>query len=476
MPKYDNNLLVVGAGSAGLIAALIGATVRARVTLIERDAMGGDCLTTGCVPSKTLIASAKAAHALRVGERYGLTDVTGFVDFDAVMQRVHEAIAAIAPKDSVERYTSLGVNCVLGNADVIDGHTVAVDGKHITARRMVLATGAAPIVPPIPGLDRIDVLTSETLWSLDALPPRLLVLGGGPIGCELAQAFARLGSDVTVMDMEDRLLPREDPAASALIEQTFVAEGIEVLTGHRALEARPGLLVAQCVGGVGGVGGVGERNGARIEVAFDRILVAVGRRARHADLVDLNPDGTIAVDDALRTSIPTIYACGDAVGPYQFTHMAGHQAWYAAVNALAAPFWRFKANYAVVPWATYTDPEVARVGITEADAPAGSEVTIYPIDDLDRAIAEGRTDGFVKIISKGNRVLGATIVAVHAGELISEFVTAMTHGIGLKQMLATIHVYPTLMEANKLAAGAWRRAGAPQGLLRFAERLFAAVR
>lgn len=462
MARHDNNLIVVGAGSAGLIAAYIAATVRARVTLIESGAMGGDCLNTGCVPSKTLIASAKAAHALRDAGRYGLQDVSGTVDFGRVMNRVRDAVATIAPKDSMERYRSLGVNCRAGHAELVDGHTVAVDGERITGRRIVLATGAAPVVPPIPGLAEAAPLTSDNLWELTELPRRLVVLGGGPIGCELAQAFARLGSQVTVLDMEDRLLPREDAAASELITGVFKAEGIEVLTNHRALRVEPGRLTAA----------VGKEE---VAVPFDRVLVAVGRRARHFPGVETAPDGTIKVDAHLRTSLPTVYACGDAIGPYQFTHIASHQAWYAAVNALAAPFWRFKANYAVVPWATYTDPEIARVGVTEADAP-GADVTTFPIAEVDRAIADGRTSGFVKVVSDGDRILGATIAAANAGELIAEFVTAMTHGLGLKRIMGTIHIYPTAMEANKLAAGAWRREHAPQGLLKVAERVFGVLR
>ena len=465
MPGCDNNLLVIGAGSGGLVAALIAATVRARVTLIERGAMGGDCLNTGCVPSKALIASAMSAHALKAAARYGLTDVTGRVDFPAVMGRVRQAIATIAPKDSSERYASLGVRCMSGDAELLDGHTVSVNGERVTARRIVMATGAEPFVPPIPGLDAVELLTSENLWSLDTLPSRLLVLGGGPIGCELAQAFARLGSHVTIMDMEDRLLPREDPAASEIIQRTFASEDIEVKTQRRAVKVEPGTLTTERLD-----------TGASEEIPFDRLLVAVGRRARPVPLVELNPDRTIAVDAYLRTSVPTIYACGDAVGPYQFTHMASHQAWYAAVNALVSPFWRFRMNDRVVPWATFTDPEVARVGITEAQAPPGAQVTVHPVDDVDRAIADGCTEGFVKIVSNKGRILGATIVAAHAGELISEFVTAMTYGITLNKILGTIHIYPALMEANKLAAGAWRRANAPQGTLKIAEKAFSALR
>lgn len=467
MSRYDDNLIVVGAGAAGLIAAYIAATVRARVTLVERGAMGGDCLNTGCVPSKTLIASAKAAHALRDAGRYGVRDASGRVDFPAVMRRVREAVETIAPKDSVARYESLGVRCVTGEAALADGHTVAVGGRRLSARRIVLATGAAPTMPPLPGLAAAAPLTSENLWSLRELPGRLLVLGGGPIGCELAQAFARLGSRVTVLEMAQRLLPGAEPEASDLIEQTFAAEGIEVLTGHRAVSAAPGALLADRLDG---------RGNGQVELGFDRVLVATGRRARPVAGVATQADGSIAVDAGLRTSVPTVYACGDAIGPHQFTHMASHQAWYAAVNALISPFWRFKASYAVVPWATYTDPEVAHVGVTQAEAPSGADVTMLPLAEADRAVADGCTAGFVKVISAGDRVLGASVVARNAGDLIAEFVLAMTHGIGLKRILGTIHVYPTTMEANKLAAGAWCRAHAPQGLLRLAERALALAR
>ena len=471
--KYDNNLVVIGAGSAGLIAALVAATVRARVTLVESDAMGGDCLNTGCVPSKTLIASAKAAQVLRHGERYGLKNVAGEVDFERVMARVRSAIATIAPKDSPERYQGLGVHCLAGYARVTDGHTVTVGDDTLTTRRIVIASGAEPFVPPIPGIDGVDVLTSENVWQLDQLPARLAVLGGGPIGCELAQAFARLGSQVALIDMEERLLPREDADASAIIEQTLADEGVQILTGHRATRIDPEAITLDTA----------AEPGKR--VAFDRVLVAVGRRARSAGFgledvgVKFNRDGTIAVNAALRTAAPTIYACGDVIGPYQFTHMASHEAWYAAVNALISPFARLGCDYSCVPWATYTDPEVARVGLSATDAAEQGidhEVTTHPLSDLDRAIADGRTEGFVKVVSRGDRVLGATIVAPSAGEMIGEFVTAMRNGLGLKKILGTIHVYPTYLEANKLAAGAWRRRHAPQRLLEWVGGFHGAMR
>ena len=471
--RYDNNLVVIGAGSAGLIAALIAATVKARVTLVESGAMGGDCLNTGCVPSKTLIASAKAAHVLRHGARYGLRNVTGDVDFAQVMARVRNAIAKIAPKDSMARYEGLGVRCMAGHATVVDGHTVDVDGTRLTSRRMVVASGAEPFVPPIPGIEDVQILTSDNVWNLDELPARLAVLGGGPIGCELAQAFARLGSQVALIDMEDRLLPREDPDAAKVIEQVLADEGVEILTGHRATRIDPDAITLDTA----------DETGKR--VTFDRVLVAVGRRARSRGFgldgvgVETNRDGTLVVDGALRTTASTIYACGDVIGPYQFTHMASHQAWYASVNALISPFYRFRCDYSCVPWATYTDPEVARVGLSGEEAATRGidhEVTTHPLDDVDRAIADGRTEGFVKIVSKGDQVLGATIVAPNAGEMIGEFVTAMRAGLGLKKILGTIHVYPTYLEANKLAAGAWRRRHAPEKLLDWVGKVHGAMR
>ena len=354
MPRFDNNLIVIGAGSAGLISAYIAAIVRARVTLVERGAMGGDCLNTGCVPSKTLIQSAKVAHTLRTADDYGMASVEPAVDFAAVMARVKAAVAAIEPKDSVARYTELGVNCVVGDARLQDPHHVAVGDQVLSTRSLVLATGAVPVVPPVPGLADVQPLTSDNLWDLQVLPERLLVLGGGPIGCELAQSFARLGSRVTLIDMEERLLPREDPDVSQHMTAVFEREGIDVRLGHRATRCEPteggtpdgsGTLVAETASGP-------------VSILFDRVLVALGRRPDTSGLglenlgIELSPSGTLVVDDYLRTSVPNVFGCGDLVGPYQFTHMAAHQAWYAAVNALFGRFWKFRVNYAVGPWAT----------------------------------------------------------------------------------------------------------------------------
>lgn len=467
MSRYDNNLTVIGAGSAGLIAALIAATVKARVTLIEKGAMGGDCLNTGCVPSKTLIRSAKVAHEMRQAQHYGITPVAPKVDFPAVMERVQQAIRTIEPKDSMARYTEMGVNCIAGEAYIEDPHHVRVGEQRVSTRSIVIASGARPFVPPIPGLAEARPLTSDNLWSLRELPARLLVMGGGPIGCELAQAFGRLGSEVTLIDMEARLLPREDPEVSAYMAEVLRNEGVDVRLGHRAVSVDAGVLHA-------------ETDEGTAQLPFDRVLVAVGRRAHSEGLgleslgIETNPNGTLVVDEYLRTQVPNIFACGDVVGPYQFTHMASHQAWYASVNAMFGRFRKFKVNYSVVPWCTFTDPEIARVGLSETEAAEQGisvEIVRYDLDDLDRAIADGSARGWVKVLVKPgtDRILGATIVGASAGELIGEFISAMSHGMGLKKIMDTIHIYPTLFEANKFAASTWRKAHTPHGLLKVVE-------
>ncbi len=473
--RYDYNLIVIGAGSAGLVSAYIGAAVKAKVALIEKHRMGGDCLNTGCVPSKALLRSARLLAEARDSERYGIAALDARFDFTQVMERVQRVIGQVEPHDSVERYTSLGVEVIRGEARLVSPWEVEVDGRRLSARSLILATGAAPLVPRIPGLDDIEYLTSDTLWSLRELPRRLVVLGGGPIGCELAQAFARFGSEVTVVEMAPRLLPREDADAAAELASAFRREGIRIATAHTAqrVERRDGQPVLVC-----------EHAGGEVEIPFVRLLVALGRRANVSGFgleslgVALSERGTIEADGLLRTNFPNIYVAGDATGPYQFTHVGAHQAWYATVNALLAPFWRFKADYRVIPWATFTDPEIARVGLSEDEARQQGiaiEVTKYGIDDLDRAIADGADRGFVKVLTAPgkDRILGALIVGAHAGELLAEFVLAMKHGIGLNKLLGTIHIYPTLSEANKYAAGAWKRAHAPQAALRWAERYFA---
>ena len=478
--RFDRNLVVIGAGAGGLVSAYIAAAVKAKVTLIEGHRMGGDCLNFGCVPSKALIRAAKAARQVRKADAFGVAGGPGTVDFAAVMRRVHRVIADIEPHDSVERYTGLGVEVLQGHARITSPWTVEValaDGgtQTLTTRNIVIAAGARPFVPPIPGLDAVGVLTSDTVWGLTELPARLVVLGGGPIGCELAQSFARLGSAVTQVEMAPRLMGREDPEVSALVEASLKADGVNVLIGHQAVRAE---IVA-------GEKRLVVRQGAQeIAVPFDALLCAVGRTARVTGYgleelgIPLTPRGTIETKDHLQTRYPNIYAVGDVAGPFQFTHTAAHQAWYAAVNALFGRFRKFRADYRVVPWTTFTDPEVARVGLSESDAQAQGiavEVTRYGIDDLDRAIADGTAHGFVKVLTVPgkDRILGVTIVGEHAGDLLAEYVLAMKHGLGLNKILGTIHTYPTLSEANKYAAGEWKRAHAPQKLLQWVARYHA---
>ncbi len=474
--KFDRNLVVIGAGSAGLVSALIAATVKAKVTLVEANEMGGDCLNTGCVPSKALIKSAKVAAMMRGADKYGLTPTEPDVPFRAVIARVLGAVKAIEPHDSVERYEGLGVDVVKGYATIIDPWTVEIarnDGgtQRLTTRSIVIASGAEPVVPPIPGMAESGYLTSETMWDafaqMETAPARVAVLGGGPIGCELAQALARLGSKVTQVEMADALLGREDADVSALARSVLEADGVRVLTGHKAVRIEDRTLIA-------------EAGGQEVRVPFDVLLVAVGRKARLTGfgLEDIGVDTakTVVTDEFLATKFPNIFAAGDVAGPYQFTHTASHQAWYASVNALFGTFRKFKADYRVIPAVTFLDPEFARVGLNEREAAEQGivvEVTRYDLDDLDRAIAESETKGFVKVLTPAggkDTVLGATIVGAHAGELLAEYVLAMKHGIGLNKILGTIHAYPTMVEANKFAAGNWKKAHKPEGLLKWVER------
>ena len=470
--RFDYNLVVIGAGSAGLVTSYIAAAVKAKVALIEKDRMGGDCLNTGCVPSKALIRAAKLIAYSRRGTEFGFKPATVEVNFAAVMERVQQVVKTVEPHDSMERYQGLGVEVIQGAARIASPYSVEVNGRVLTSRAIVIASGAHPLVPPIPGLEAIDYLTSDNLWELRQLPARLIVLGGGPIGCEMTQAFARLGSQVTQVEMAPRILGREDEEISTLIGERFVAEGVRLLTGHTAqsvrLEGERKLLL--CEGSEGPV-----------EIEFDQLLVAVGRAANVKGFgleelgVRLSHRGTIAADPFLRTNFPTIFCAGDVTGPYQFTHTAGHQAWYAAVNALFGSFKKFAVDYRVIPWATFIDPEVARVGLNELEAKEQGiayEVTRFELAELDRAIAEGETRGFVKVLTVPgkDKILGVTLVGPHAGDLIAEYVSAMRHGLGLNKILGTIHIYPTLAEANKMAAGEWKKAHVPQQLLQWVER------
>ncbi|HEY1057120.1 MAG TPA: FAD-dependent oxidoreductase [Limnobacter sp.] len=480
--RFDRNLIVIGGGAAGLVSAYIAAAVKAKVTLIEAHKMGGDCLNYGCVPSKALIKSAKLAHQMSLANRYGLEATQPKFSFKAVMQRVHDVIRAIEPHDSIERYTGLGVEVLQGYATLVDPWTVEIRHNHgetsrLTARSIVIAAGAQPFIPPLPGIQDVGVLTSDTLWDAfaqrDAAPKRLVVLGGGPIGCELAQAFARLGSQVVQVEMAPRILVREDDDVAALALQSLQADGVQVLTRHKALRFEQN-------GGEKTL--VAEHADREVRIAFDDVICAVGRSARLTgyglEQLGIETQRTVVTNDYLETLYPNIFAAGDVAGPYQFTHTAAHQAWYAAVNALFGQFKKFKVDYSVIPWTTFIDPEVARVGLNEQDAKAQGvayEVTRYGIDDLDRAIADSDAHGFVKVLTVPgkDKILGVTIVGVHAGDLLAEFVLAMKHGLGLNKILGTIHTYPTLSEANKYAAGEWKRAHAPQKVLAWLARYHA---
>ncbi len=483
--RFDRNLVVIGAGAAGLVSAYVAAAVKASVTLVESHKMGGDCLNYGCVPSKALIRSAKLAHQMRHAGDYGLEGTAPAFHWRQVVQRIQQVIRSIEPHDSVERYRGLGVDVVAGYARIVDPWTVeitAADGgtRRMTTRSIVIATGARPVVPPLPGLEEVGYVTSDTLWdalaALDAPPRRLLVLGGGPIGCELAQAFARLGVQVTQVEMGAALLAREDAEVSALAASALQADGVRVLTAHRALrcerESDEKLLVVQPT----------EPGGAELRIPFDLLLCAVGRQARlqgfGLEELGIPVQRTVETDDYLQTLLPNIHAAGDVAGPFQLTHAAAHQAWYATVNALFGGLWRFKADYRVLPAATFLDPEIARVGLNEREAQAQGiafELTRYGLDDLDRAIADGEAHGFVKVLTVPgkDRILGATVVGPHAAELLAEFVLAMQHGLGLGKILGTVHTYPTWSEAGKYAAGEWRRAHQPQGVLRLLARYHA---
>jgi len=477
--RFDNNLLVIGAGSGGLVSAYIAAAVKAKVTLIEKHKMGGDCLNTGCVPSKALIRSAKLLSHIKRAKEFGIAKAEAEFDFADVMERVQQVIKTVEPHDSVERYSELGVEVIQGSAKIVSPWAVEVttaDGvKTLTSRAIVIAAGARPFVPPIPGLDNIDYLSSDNVWNLRELPKRLLVLGGGPIGCELTQTFARLGSQVTQVEMAPRIMMREDPEVSEIVQARFEAEGVTVKVNHTAkefiVENGEQFLLA-------------ETDGQIVKIAFDKVLLAIGRAANIEGYgvdelgIALSPRKTLETNPFQQTNYPNIFAVGDVAGPYQFTHTAAHQAWYAAVNALFGQFKKFRTDYSVIPWSTFTDPEVARVGLNEQEAQVQNiayEVSTYGIDELDRAIADGEAHGFVKVLTVPgqDKILGVTIVGEHAGDLLAEFVLAMKHGIGLNKILGTIHIYPTMAEANKYVAGVWKRNHAPKALLEWVGRYHA---
>ena len=477
---FDRNMIVIGAGAAGLVSAYIAATVKAKVTLIEKHKMGGDCLNTGCVPSKALIRSAKIMSYINRAEEFGLSHTDASVNFRAVMERIQRIIKTIEPHDSVSRYTQLGVECIQGEATILSPYSVKIKidentVQTLTTRNIVSAVGARPFIPDIPGINSANLYTSDTLWELREQPKQLLVLGGGPIGCELAQAFSRLGSRVVLVQRNQRLLPKEDEDVSTLILQGFQRENIQVLLNAKSMRfekngEQESLLC--------------EINGSVERIEFDAVLCALGRVANTTGYgleqlgIGVTEAKTVETNDYLQTIYPNIYACGDVAGPFQYTHVASHQAWYASVNALFGQFKKFRADYSVIPHCTFIDPEVARVGLNELEAKSKNipfEVTRYGIDDLDRAIADNDAHGFVKVLTVPgkDKILGVTIVGEHAGDLIAEYVLAMKQGLGLNKILGTIHIYTTLAEANKYAAGEWKRAHKPEALLRWVEKYHA---
>lgn len=474
-PKsYDYNMVSIGAGAGGLVTSYIGATVNAKVALIEKSKMGGDCLNTGCVPSKAIIKTASVVHHSKRASDYGIKEIKVDFEFKDVMDRVKSVIKKIEPHDSIERYTNLGVDCITGKAKILSPWEIEVNGKVITTKNITIATGARPFVPPIPGLDKVKYLTSDNLWDLEVLPKKFLVIGGGPIGIELAQSFQRLGSQVTVVEMSNRLLAKEDPEVSDFIVKQLRSEGVEVLLEHQAKEFSSNLMVA-------------DYQGKDISIEFDEVLIAIGRRPNTKGFgledigVKLRKNGTIETNDYLQTNFPNIYACGDVAGPFQLTHTAAHQAWYCAVNGLFGTFKKFKVDYSVIPWATYTDPEVATVGKNEVackEEGIAYEVTKYGIDDLDRAIADSEDHGFVKVLTVPgkDKIIGATIVGNHASDLLLEFISAMKHNYGLNKILGTIHMYPTMGEANKYLAGVWKSERKPKKLLDFVRKYHSWVR
>ncbi|MGB6925595.1 FAD-dependent oxidoreductase [Psychrobacter sp.] len=477
--KFDRNMIVIGAGAGGLVTSYIAAAVKAKVTLIEAGEMGGDCLNYGCVPSKAIIKSAKIADQIRHGENYGLENTVPQFSFKKVMARVQQVVADIAPHDSVERYTNLGVDVVKGYAKLVDPWTVEIqlnDGgmQTLTARTIVIATGARPFVPPLPGIEETGYVTSDTLWTkfaeLEEAPKKLVVLGGGPIGSELAQSFARLGSNVTQIEMSDRIMGKEDLEVSTFAHQSLTESGVNILTSHQAMrcEMRDGKKYI-----------IVKHNETEIDIEYDELLCAVGRSARlegyGLEALGIETNRTIVTNEYLETLYPNIFAAGDIVGPYQFTHVAAHQGWYAAVNGLFGNLKKFKVDYRVIPWVTFIDPEVARVGINEQEAidkGIDYEITRFEFEELDRAITDSAAKGFIKVITpKGkDKILGVTVVSEHAGDLIAEFILAMKHGLGLNKILGTIHSYPTWAEGNKYAAGEWKRAHAPETVLSWLEK------
>ncbi|ATH06789.1 pyridine nucleotide-disulfide oxidoreductase [Halobacteriovorax marinus] len=461
--KYDYNMVAIGGGAAGLVTSYIGAAVKAKVALIEREKMGGDCLNTGCVPSKALIKSAKAIYQAKNAHKYGIESVEVKYDFKTIMNRVHSVIKKIEPHDSVQRYSDLGVDCISGNATILSPWEIQIGERVITTKNITIATGARPFIPAIKGIDQVDYLSSDNIWKLEELPKNFTVIGGGPIGVELAQSFQRLGSKVSLVEMSDRILAKEDEDVSELILNQLKEEGIQVYLNSTAKEFKGHTLII-------------EKDKQDISIEFDKVLLAIGRTPNTQGLnleelgVSLRKNGTIETNEFLESSLPNIYACGDVAGPYQLTHTASHQAWYCAVNGLFGALKKFKVDYSSISWTTYSDPEVATVGKNESACKIEGiqyDVSKFELSELDRAIADSEELGFVKVLTKpgSDKIIGATIVSSHASDLIIEFTSAMKNGFGLNKILSTMHVYPSLGEANKYLAGVWKKKNQPHKLL-----------
>ena len=450
--KKDYDLLIIGGGSAGLTAARFARQLDLSVALVEKGRLGGDCTWRGCVPSKTLLKAAKYAHSIRDAARFGISCSQPEVDFKAVMGRVSSVMEDVFERESPDTLQAEGIDVIQAQAHFIDGRTVSVDDEEISARRFLICTGARPATPPIEGLADVDFLTYETVWELEQLPPRLAVIGGGPIGCELAQAFCRLGSSVTLVEGAGRIMLEDEPEVSDLVAQRLGEDGVDLRTGT-AVER-----VEKTVGGVRLLLGGGS------QVETNAVLVAVGRRPQ-VDGIGLNEamvahdQGGIGVDKNLRTSQKTIYAAGDCTGGYQFTHYAGYQGFMAVRNAFL-PFNK-RSVLERVPWATFTDPEVAHVGLSEAQAKErhGGKVlsAAWPMDQTDRWLTEGDSPGFLKVVYLPNgKLLGVTVAASRAGEMIQEWVLALEQGLKLSQMAESIHVYPTYSMASQQLASELR--------------------
>lgn len=477
MAKYNYNVIVIGGGSGGLVASLVASSLRAKILLIEKHKMGGDCLNTGCVPSKTFLKSARRVYEIQNSGKLGIKSGSCEFEFSHIMERVQSVIKMIAPKDSKERYEGLGVKCVKGEAHFEGLHTVRAAGQSFTAKSFIIATGASPFVPPIQGLNQVDYLTSDTLWNLRKKPEKLVIIGGGPIGLEMAQGFNRLGISVTLVESAPQVMGREDPDVAQWIGDKLKSEGVEILTSVKIEEVK-------------------KENGRATlhfrhqlqdkQIPFSHLLVATGRKASVRGLgleglgVRLTKNSTIETNGFMATNHSHIYACGDVTGPFPFTHSASYQGTLAAIHALFSPlsrlpFVNLKASYTGLPWCTYTDPEVARCGLNETMAREKNishEVIYLPLKELDRALTDGREEGFIKILTKkdSDKILGMTAVGAEAGNWTGEFVLAINQNIGLNQILKTVHAYPTLTEAAPRVAALWKKQQTSEKALRLLQK------